>query len=95
MCKVVKKISKIKILSWLCRPFMLILLQDDTIEGRIMEENNKVVGRPLTSEKPRTIRFAVRLDEKEHQELQQLAKQNNMTSAEFIRYLIKKEKNSK
>lgn len=59
-----------------------------------MEENKKVVGRPLTSEKPRTIRFAVRLDEKEHRELQELAKQNNMTSAEFIRYLIKKEKNN-
>ena len=60
-----------------------------------MKENNKVVGRPLTSEKPRTIRFAVRLDEKEHDELKQLAKKNNMTSAEFIRYLIQKEKNIK
>lgn len=60
-----------------------------------MKENKKVVGRPLTSEKPRTIRFAVRLDEKEHQELQDLSKKNNMTSAEFIRYLIKKEKNNK
>lgn len=49
-------------------------------------------GRPLTSEKPRTIRFGVRLDEKEHQELLEKAKKNNMKAAEFVRCLIKKAK---
>lgn len=49
-------------------------------------------GRPLTSEKPRTIRFAVRLDEKEHKELIEKAKKNKMKCAEYIRHLIKKDK---
>lgn len=56
-----------------------------------MEEKKKM-GRPLTSEKARAIRFNVRLDEKEHQELLEKARKNNMKAAEYIRYLIKKDK---
>lgn len=55
-------------------------------------DSKKKMGRPLTSEKTRDIRFNVRLDEKEHQELIQKAKQHNMKAAEYIRYLIKKDK---
>lgn len=56
-----------------------------------MKKKGKM-GRPLTSEKPRTIRFNVRLDEKEHQELLEKSKRHGMTSAEYIRYLIKQSK---
>ena len=55
-------------------------------------EKNKKMGRPLTSKEARTIRFTVRLDKKEHQELLKKSKTYNMTSAEYIRYLIKKNK---
>lgn len=54
--------------------------------------NKKKMGRPLTSEKVRDIRFNVRLDEKEHQELLEKSKRHNMKAAEYIRYLIKKDK---
>ncbi len=57
-----------------------------------MEEKMTKMGRPLTSEEVRNIRFIVRLDKKERQELDEKAKKNNMTSAEYIRYLIKKDK---
>lgn len=55
-------------------------------------ENKKKMGRPLTSDSARDIRFTVRLSKKEHQDLQEKAKKNNMGIAEYIRYLIQKEK---
>lgn len=54
-------------------------------------KKNKM-GRPFLSGVPKTIRLTVRLDENEHQELQKKAKKNGMGIAEYIRYLIKKDK---
>ena len=56
-----------------------------------MKEKKKM-GRPLTSESTRNIRFNVRFDKKEHQELLKKAKNHNMNAAEYIRYLIKNDK---
>ena len=55
-------------------------------------DNKKKMGRPLTSDGVRDIKFIVRLDRTEREELDKKAKKNNMTSAEYIRYLIKKDK---
>lgn len=55
-------------------------------------QKEKKMGRPLTSDSVRDIRFTVRLDKKEHQELLEQAKNNNMNAAEYIRYLIEKDK---
>lgn len=56
-----------------------------------MEEKKKM-GRPLTSEEPRTIRLSLRLDKKEHQELLEKATKKGMSIAEYLRYLVKKDK---
>ena len=55
-------------------------------------ENKKKMGRPLTSDSVRSIRFTVRLSKEEHQELTRKAKKNGMGNAEYIRYLIEKDK---
>lgn len=55
-------------------------------------EGKKKMGRPLTSEEPRTIRLSLRLDNKEHQELKEKAEKKNMNIAEYIRYLVKNDK---
>lgn len=93
-----KEINKIKknILNFLKQPLTCVGHYDNIIIERhnrkeIMKANKKM-GRPLTSDKPRTIRFAVRLDEKEHQELKEKAAKNGMGMAEYIRYLIKNSK---
>jgi len=56
-----------------------------------MKEDKKI-GRPFTSGKPKNIKTTVLLDEDEHKELQKKAKENGMGIAEYIRYLIKKDK---
>ena len=55
-------------------------------------KDNKKFGRPYITGKPKTINLSVRFDEKEHQELKEKAEKNNMKIAEYIRYLIKKDK---
>lgn len=55
-------------------------------------ENKKKFGRPYITGKPKKINLSVRLDESEHQELQNKARKNNMGIAEYIRYLIEKDK---
>ena len=57
-----------------------------------MEENKRNAGRPPISGKTKSIRFGIRLNEKEHQELSETAKKNGMSIAEYIRYLIEKDK---
>ncbi len=55
-----------------------------------MKENKK--GRPYQSGIPKNIRLTLRLDENEHKILQDKAKKNNMNIAEYLRYLIEKDK---
>lgn len=55
----------------------------------------KKMGRPLTGDTVRDIRFNVRLAKKEHQELLEKAKEHDMNAAEYIRYLIKNDKTKK
>ena len=54
--------------------------------------NKNKMGRPYISGNPKTIRLTVRLDENEHKELIKKAKTNNMGVAEYIRFLIKRDK---
>lgn len=49
-------------------------------------------GRPFITGQPKEINLSVRLDKNEHEELKKKAKKNNMGIAEYIRYLIKKDK---
>lgn len=56
-----------------------------------MKEEGKK-GRPYASGKPKKINVSVRFDEDEHKELAKQAKKNNMGIAEYIRYLIEKNK---
>lgn len=55
-------------------------------------EDKKKVGRPYTSGKPKDIKTTVLLDKEEHEELKKKAEKNGMGIAEYIRYLIKKDK---
>lgn len=50
------------------------------------------MGRPTLSGKPKNIRFGIRLTEEEHREIKEKAKKKGMSIAEYIRYLIEKEK---
>lgn len=83
--------KKTKSLLTNSRLYVIMIIDSDKWKGVEMEENKKM-GRPLTSEEARTIRFTVRFDKAELDELNAKAKKNNMKSAEYIRYLIKKEK---
>lgn len=49
-------------------------------------------GRPYVSGKPKKINVSVRFDEDEHKELTKQAEKYNMGVAEYIRYLIQKNK---
>lgn len=55
-----------------------------------MKEKKKM-GRPLTANQIRNIRFTVRMAENEHQEIKKQAEKYNMTIAEYIRYLVKED----
>lgn len=54
--------------------------------------NKKKKGRPPMSDKSKTIRFGIRLNEDEHQEFIKKAAKKGMTVADYIRYLVKKDK---
>ncbi len=41
---------------------------------------------------PKNIRLTIRLDKVEHKEMQDKAEKNGMSIAEYIRYLVKKDK---
>ena len=56
-----------------------------------MREKKKM-GRPLTAGATRDIRFTIRMAENEHQEIQKKASGKGMSIAEYIRYLVKKDK---
>lgn len=56
-----------------------------------MEERKKR-GPHYKNGMPKEKRFTIRLDEKEHQEFIEKAKKKNMTIAEYLRYLVKKDK---
>lgn len=53
--------------------------------------DNKM-GRPYITGKPKNIKTTVLLDEEEHKLLKQKAEKKGMGIAEYIRYLIKKDK---
>lgn len=69
----------------------IVIIGQPKVERREMKDNVKM-GRPLTSEEPRTIRLSLRLDKKEHEELKEKAKKKNMTISEYLRYLFKNDK---
>lgn len=60
-----------------------------------MEENEKVMGRPFITGKPKTIKITVMLDETEHQELKNKAKKSNKTISQYLRDLVKEDKRNK
>lgn len=55
-------------------------------------EEKKQTGRPVANEEAREIRFGIRMNKKEHEELKNKAKKNNMSVADYIRYLVEKDK---
>lgn len=56
-----------------------------------MQEKKKM-GRPLTAGDTRNIRFTIRLADNEHEEIKRKAKEKGMSIADYIRYLVKKDK---
>lgn len=56
-----------------------------------MKKETKM-GRPKLENDVRSVRFIVRLNQQEREELDRKAKKNNVSSAEYIRQLIKKDK---
>ena len=55
-------------------------------------KNNKKMGRPFISGKPKSIKITVMLDEEEHQEIKVKAEKANKTISQYLRDIAKKQK---